>query len=532
MVLKIDDAGVYDNFFELGGHSLLATQLVSRIREQFEIELSLRDFFTSPTVSGVAEVIESNSDTQSGAQAAQIKRVSRLRPLPLSFAQQRLWFTDRLEPGTSAYNVPLAIRISGSLNIGVLRRTLSEVVQRHEVLRTTFAEIDGEPRQIIAPPSEVNLPLVDLCDLGIEEQEAALRFHLDEAAEQQFDLSCGPLIKAEILKMAEDEYVLILTMHHIVTDEWSMGVLVNEVGTLYEAFAAGRESPLADLPIQYADYAVWQRKRLQGEVLEELLDYWRVQLAGAPSLELPTDYSRAAEQSFRSASVPFVLTPQLTAALNEITRREGVTLFMTLLACWQLLLARYTRQDDIVVGSPIANRTRAGVEGLIGFFVNILVLRTNVSGELTFPELLGRVREVCLGAYTHQDLPFERLVEELQPERQWSRSPFFQVLFDLHNAPQQELKLPGLKLRALPIVLGAAKVDLTLSMAESEGTLFGEFIYNQDLFSQTIFRIKEQWLVLLESIVENPETPISALAMDTEQESAHAIESFNQELEV
>jgi non-ribosomal peptide synthetase component F len=287
------------------------------------------------------------------------------------------------------------------------------------------------------------------------------------------------------------------------------------------------------LPIQYADYAIWQRERLQGEVLEELLDYWRVQLAGTLSIpELPGDYSHTPEQTVRSESVPFELSPELTAALKELSHREGVTLFMTLLACWQLLLARYTGQEDIVVGSPIANRTRAGVERLIGLFVNILVLRTQVSRELTFVELLRQVREVCLGAYAHQDLPFERLVEELQPERELSGAPLFQVLFQLQNAPQQELKLPGLKLSALPIVLGAAKVDLTLSMAESEGALFGEFIYSQNLFSETILRMERQWRTLLESIVENPQIPIAALVMDTEQECAQVIDSFNQQLEV
>jgi amino acid adenylation domain-containing protein len=531
MVLNVEGVGVYDNFFELGGHSILATQVVSRIREQFDVELSLRSFFTSPTVAGVAEMIESNSGAQSGAQGPPIKPVSRVGPFPLSFAQQGLWLTDQLAPGSTAYNAPLAVRFSGSLNVEVLRRTLNEIVRRHEVLRTTFAEVGGKPQQIIAPPSEVSVPLTDLCEFGVEEQEAALRRHIDYAVEERFDLSCGPLLKAEMLKMAEDEHVLILNMHHIITDRWSLGVLVNEVGALYETFATGRESPLADLPIQYADYAVWQREQLQGEVLEELLDYWRVQLAGAPSvLELPAAYSHTAEQTF-SASVPFVLTPQLTAALKEISQREGATLFMTLLACWQLLLARYTGQEDIVVGSPIANRTRTGVEELIGLFVNMLVLRTHVSGELTFLELLRRVREVCLGAYAHQDLPFERLVEELQPERQLSHAPLFQVLFQLQNVPQ-DFKVPELKLRVIPIVLGEANVDLTLSMAESEGVLFGEFIYSQNLFSETILRMERQWRGLLESIVENPECPISALAIDAEQESAELIDSFNEELEV
>ena len=531
-VLKVDRVGVYDNFFELGGHSLLATQVVSQIREQLNVELSLRSFFTSPVVGELAELIQPKSDARNGARRPQIKPISRVRHLPLSFAQQGLWLTDRLEPGTTAYNIPLAVRFTGSLNVEVLRQTLSEVVRRHEDLRTTFAEIDGEPQQIIAPSSEVSLPVVDLCDLEAAEQEAAVRRYVEEAAEQQFDLSRGPLMKTEMLKLADDEHVLLLTLHHIIADGWSMGVLVNEVAALYEAFAEGRESPLAELPIQYTDYAIWQRQWLQGEVLEGLLNYWREQLTGAPLLELPSDYSRAAEQPSGSTSLIFELSRELTAALNELTRREGVTLFMTLLACWQLLLARYTGQEDIVIGSPIANRNRAEVEGLIGLFVNILLLRTQVFGEMTFRELLARVREVCLGAYAHQDLPFEWLVEQLRPERELSRPPLFQVLFQLQNMPYQELRLPGLKLSALPAALGAAKVDLTLSMGETEGMLFGEFIYSENLSRETILRMERQWRLLLQSVVEDTESPVSTLEMGTEEESFELIDSFNEQLEV
>ncbi len=531
-VLKVERVGVHDNFFELGGHSLLATQVVSQIREQLNVELSLRSFFASPAVADLAELIQPKPVAQNGSRRPKIKPISRIRHLPLSFAQQGLWLTDRLEPGTTAYNIPLGLRFTGALDVEVLRQTLSEVARRHEVLRTTFAEIAGEPQQIVAPPSEISLPVVDLCELEAAEQEAAVQRHLEQAAQQQFDLSRGPLMKTEMLKLAEDEHVLYLTLHHIIADGWSMGVLVNEVGTLYEALAEGRESPLAELPIQYADYAIWQRQWLQGEVLEGLLNYWREQLTGAPFLELPSDYSREAEQTFGSQSRTFELSRELTAALNELTRREGVTLFMTLLACWQLLLARYTGQDDIVIGSPIANRNRAEVEGLVGLFVNILVLRTQVAGEMTFLELLARVREMCLGAYAHQDLPFEWLVEQLRPQRELSRPPLFQVLFQLQNMPYEELKLPGLKLTALPTAFGAAKVDLTLSMGETEGMLFGEFIYSENLCRETILRMERQWRLLLESVVENPDSPVSTLEMGTEEESVELIDSFNEQLEV
>ncbi|HEY3581566.1 MAG TPA: condensation domain-containing protein, partial [Pyrinomonadaceae bacterium] len=360
-VLKLEEAGIHDNFFELGGHSLLATQVVSQIREQFDLEVSLRSFFGAPTVAGVAEIIEADPAVHSNTHDSQIKPASRLRSLPLSFAQQRLWFLDRLDSGSTAYNVPLAVRLSGSLNVEVLKRTLNEVVRRHEVLRTTLDEVDGEPRQIVSPPAPVSVLLLDLCELGKAEQEMALKRHLNEAMEQQFDLANGPLLKVELLKLADDEHVLILTMHHIITDGWSMGVLIDEVGASYEAFAAGLESPLPDLPIQYADYAIWQRERLQGEVMEQLLDYWRAQLGGAPSLELPTDHPRPARQSVRGARLAFELSAELTEKLRDLSQHEGVTLFMTLLSGWQTLLARYSGQWDISVGTPIANRTRSEV---------------------------------------------------------------------------------------------------------------------------------------------------------------------------
>src|SRR6185369_16183357 len=323
-----------------------------------------------------------------------------------------------LDPGRSTYNMPTQIRLTRKLNVTALERAISEVVRRHEVLRTTFHTVNGEPVQVVAPAHQVRLPILDLSDIDNEERQRETEHHAVQEARLPFDLRQGPVWRARLVRLAAEEYVLLFTMHHIVSDGWSMEILTREVSALYEAYVAGQQSPLPELPIQYADYVVWQREWLQGEVLEEQLDYWRKQLSGAPAvLELPTDRPRPAQLSHRGAYMPLQLSAELTSELKQLSQREGVTLFMSLLASWQLLLARYSRQADVVVGSPVANRTLPEVEGLIGFFVNTLVLRTEVGGELRVRELLQRVREMCLGAYAHQEVPFEMLVEELQPER-------------------------------------------------------------------------------------------------------------------
>jgi hypothetical protein len=427
----------------------LATQVISRVIKTFRIQMPLRSLFQAPTVADLAAVIVQNQFDRPMkkstvlAKEPEIPRRGVLESCPVSFAQQRLWFLDQFEPSSAVYNIPAAVRITGLLNVAALEQSLNEIVQRHETLRTTFSAVQGEPMQVINPTLALTLAVTDLQQLPEAKREAEVRRLAGQEARRPFDLSQGPLLRATLLRLGEKDHVLLLTMHHIVSDGWSMGVLFREVSVLYEAFATGEPSPLSELPIQYADFAVWQRQWLQGEVLEKQLDYWRKQLEAAPPLlELLTDRPRPTIQAYRGARQALILPPSLTEALKALSLREEVTLFMMLLAGFKTLLYRYTGQGDIIVGSPIANRNRVEIEGLIGFFVNTLVLRTDLSENPTFRQLLRRVREVCLEAYAHQDLPFEKLVEELQPERNLGYSPLFQVMFILQNAPGSALEFP------------------------------------------------------------------------------------------
>ncbi|HEX5706031.1 MAG TPA: amino acid adenylation domain-containing protein [Pyrinomonadaceae bacterium] len=448
------------------------------------------------------------------------KKGGEFNSFPLSFAQERLWFLDQLEPGNSAYNVPAALRLRGSLDVEALRRTLDEVVSRHEILRTTFAVVDGKPVQVVAPQAAPRLSVADLGHLPEAEREAESRRLASVEAQEPFDLARGPLLRTSLLRLGEDDHVLLFTLHHIVSDGWSMSILVSEVAQLYDAFARGAASPLRELPIQYADFAVWQRGHLKGAVLEEQLAYWRAQLAGAPPvLELPTDRPRPAVQTFRGAKYQFKLPAELTAKLKSLARSEGATVYMTLLAAFQVLLARYSGQEDIVVGSPIANRNRAETEGLIGFFVNTLVMRADLSDNPTFTELLGRVRETALGAYAHQDLPFEKLVEELQPERNTARAPIFQVMFALQNAPQAVLTLPHLTLAALEVENHTTHFDLGVSLNEGEDALSGVVEYNTDLFDPaTVARLMRHFVRLLTGVAADPSRRVSELQLLDEEE--------------
>jgi aspartate racemase len=458
-----------------------------------------------------------------------ISRVSRGEDLPLSLPQSRLWFLEQLAPGSPAYNIPAAYRVTGRLNAAALEKSLIEIVRRHESLRTTFPAVNGRPKQVISPTVDLTLRSDDLRKLPELERKAQVQRRAIEEARRPFDLARGPLLRVKLLRLAEEEHVLFLTVHHIVFDVWSVGVLRRELAALYEAFSKGKPSPLPELPIQYADFAHWQRQQRQGEVLESQLAYWKRRLNGLPSgLELPTDRPRPAVQTFRGAYQSLVLPASLSRSLKALSQEEEATLFMTLLAAFQTLLYRYTGQEDIVVGSPIANRTRAELEGLIGFFVNTLALRTNLSGNPGFRELLGRVREVALEAYAHQDTPFEKLVEELQPERDLSRTPLFQVIFALQNVPTKTLELEGLTLSSLGLHSGTAKFDLSFYIEEGDDGLSTVLEYNTDLFdASTIQRMLGHYQRLLEGVVENPNARLSDLPLLTEAERRQLLVEWN-----
>jgi amino acid adenylation domain-containing protein len=468
---------------------------------------------------------------------------------PASFAQQRLWFIDRLVPGNTFYNVPTALRLTGALNLGALEKTFNEIIRRHEVLRTTFGMVEGELVQVIAhiETFQRNIPtilsVVDLRELPAASREAEAKRLLTEESHCPFDLSSGPLLRVMLLQLDEAEHILLLNLHHIVCDDWSIGVLMRELEILYTAFTLEQPSPLPELPLQYADFAEWQRQWLQGEVLETQLAYWRQQLKGISILHLPTDRPKPAIQSYRGAKEFLELPQSLSEALATLSQQEGATLFMTLLAAFQILIYRYTHQEDIAVGSAIANRNRSEIESLIGFFVNSLVLRTDLSGNPTFRELLNRVREVTIGAYSHQDLPFEKLVEELHPDRKLSHHPLFQVVFGFQNSPMSALELPGLVPRFIDIETKTTRFDLEFHLWESAKdyrSIYGEqwqhseglrgvVIYNTDLFDKaTINRMLGHFQTLLKGIVANPEEHLSNLPILTDAERHQLLVEFNQ----
>ncbi|HSE18129.1 MAG TPA: amino acid adenylation domain-containing protein [Pyrinomonadaceae bacterium] len=532
-LLGLESVGMRDDFFALGGHSLLATRLVSRIRESFGVELPVRSLFEMPTVRDLAGHLEAALRDRTGEQALPITRVSRDGRLPLSFAQQRLWFLHELEPSSSFYNVPVAVRLRGHLQIEAMQRTLNEIIRRHEILRTSFPTIDAQPVQSIAPALELEFPLIDLSMLLPDEREHEAQKRATEEARLPFNLATGPLIRASLVHLGAEDHVLLVSMHHIVSDGWSMGVLIREVGTLYRAFIEDEPSPpsvLGDLPVQYADFAVWQRRWLAGEVFETHLRYWRQQLGGElPVLNLPTDKPRPEVQSFRGSSQSLQLPVPLAEALNTLAKREGVTLFMLLLGAFKALLSRYTEQSDIVTGVPIANRNRVELEGLIGFFVNTLALRTDLSGNPTFRELVRRVRAVALEAYAHQDMPFEQLVEQMQPERTMSRNPLFQVMFQMENTPKEELPLPGLVLSPVEVERVTTQFDLSFDVMENDAGLIVVAEYSTDLFNEaTISSMLRRWQILLEGIIANPETRLDELPLLTEAEREQLIGSWNE----
>ncbi|MBE9103653.1 amino acid adenylation domain-containing protein, partial [Nostoc cf. edaphicum LEGE 07299] len=528
-ILGIEKVGIDNNFFELGGHSLIATRVISRIRQVFQVELPLGYLFEKPTIAGLAKEIEKAIKIDSADEVTNIERIVRSPELPLSFAQQRLWFLAQLEPNSPFYNMPAAVRLKGQLNVEALQQSFNQIINRHGALRTNFQTLEGQAIAVIHEVMSLTLSVFDISELPLNQQEAEVKKQTSQEAQKPFDLNGDLLLRVKLLRLGQQEHILLLTMHHIVSDGWSIDVLVRELATLYQAFCDGQPSPLPELPIQYVDFAAWQRQWLQGNILKTQTSYWLKQLKNAPKvLELPTDYPRPVIQTFRGSTYSFKLSDKLSFALNKFSQQQGSTLFMTLLAAFQTLLWRYTGSEDIVVGSPIANRNRAEIEGLIGFFVNTLALRTNFAGNPSFEELFKRVREVALGAYAHQDLPFELLVEELQPQRDLSHTPLFQVMFVLQNTPMSALELPGLTLSPLKSNSHTAKFDLTLYITETVDGLLGDLEYNTDLFKESsIQRMVAHLQTLLEGIVANSKQRLSELPILTKFERHQLLIEWN-----
>ncbi|WP_328515009.1 condensation domain-containing protein [Ralstonia pseudosolanacearum] len=518
--------GRHDDFFALGGHSLQAVRLVAQVRTQLGAELGLTELFAQPSLSAVAQAIVRGQGTALPA----ITVADRGEPLPLSFAQQRLWFLAQMEGGSEAYHIPVGLRLKGELDEDALRRSLDRIVARHEALRTRFEVQEGQAVQLIVP-ADVGLTL-EWVDLSTEEaSEHQLGLLAEAEARAPFDLEQGPLIRGRLVKLGEQEHVLLITMHHIVSDGWSQGVLARELGMLYEAYRSGGEDPLPALPIQYADYAVWQRRWLEGAELQRQGTYWEQALAGAPTLlSLPTDRARPAQQDYAGGSVEVIFDETLSAGLRKLSQRHGTTLFMTVLAGWSALLSRLSGQEEVVVGSPVANRTRSEVEGLIGFFVNTLALRVEVGGA-TVSELLGRVKAKVLEAQAHQDLPFEQVVERVRPVRSLSHSPVFQAALSWLNteAVGLSLELDGLTIEGVGAGQAAAKFDLTLELRETSEGLTGSLDYATALFDrETIERYLGYLQRLLAAMVENDSQQVSRIGLLDKDERAQLLESWNE----
>ncbi len=555
-VLRRERVGVHDNFFNTGGHSLLAAQVTTRIRGALNVDIPLRSMFESPTIAQLAGLIDQTTQSNGSNGVAlhrrpainRVPRKAAFLPMerigfrdspaqelvfsPASFAQQSLWLIDQLTPGKATYNMPSALRILGELDVDILKRTVAEIVRRHETLRTSFVGVQGEPQQVIEDRVNIELPVNDLTFIpGGEERDAeALRLAREEAM-QPFNLQQVPLFRARLLRLGELNHVLLLTTHHIISDGWSMGLLIQEVSAVYGAFSAGRLSPLPELPIQYADYAVWQREWLEDGVLEQQLAYWKRQLAETSMLALPTDRPRSAGQSQNGALYDFALPASLTQKLKKLADEQGATLFMVMLAAFQMLLYRYSGQTDIAVGTPIAGRNNEETEKLIGYFINTLVLRVPLSGSPGFRELVQRTKEVTLEAYAHQDVPFEKLVEALAPERNLDSTPLFQVMLVLQNVPQAELYLGGAKLQPLNSESGTAKFELTMVLAENAGThdgMSGTMEYDTDLFEKsTISRMVQHFQTLLEAVTSESDRAIDELILMQETERQQLLVEWN-----
>ncbi|HEY2232359.1 MAG TPA: condensation domain-containing protein, partial [Candidatus Angelobacter sp.] len=479
-VLKVKQVGRQDNFFTLGGHSLLAVRVIARLRQALEVETGISDLFARPVLHEFVRGLERGAQSQLPA----IMRVEHRERARLSFAQQRLWFLAQMAGGSEAYHIALRVQLRGRLDKAALKQALNRLVERHEALRTTFAMIDGEPQQRISALEESDFHLLEHDLRRSQDAKGEQEGLIAEEGRTSFDLEAGPVIRGRLIRQAEEDHALLITMHHIVSDAWSMGVLFNELSALYGAFARGEKDPLPELPVQYADYAEWQRRWMEGEVLAQQAEYWKQNLRGAPEvLELPADHPRPEQQSYAGALMRVGLNEQLTAGLKELSARHGTTLYMTLLAGWMALLSRLSGQQDVVVGTPVANRGHVEIERLIGFFVNTLVMRVDVSGKPTVGEVLERVKHQAIAAQQHQDIPFEQIVETVQPVRSLAHSPLFQVLFAWQNAEEGKLELPGLKIEPLKLGSnGVAKFDMSLSLQQSGESIAGMVEYATSLY--------------------------------------------------
>ena len=514
-VLSLERVGIDDDFFALGGHSLMATRLVSKVRSAFGVELPLRTLFESPTVALLAEHVNRAEQVR-----APLVRALRPERLPLSYAQQRLWFIDQLEGGSAEYNMPQALRLRGELDLDALQRTVDTIVERHESLRTHLAQVEGEPVQIIEPPRPVDLPLEDVSGLAEEQQQERVLEAMRREWEQPFDLAHGPVLRMKLIKVAERDHILLRNFHHIVSDGWSQSVFNREFMVLYEAFQQGRDNPLQPLPIQYADFALWQRQWLSEEALSRDVEYWKNQLRGIPAqLELPRDHSRQAMQTYKADVCSATISAATMNALKQLGQANQATMYMSLLSAFALLLNRYSGQDDIVVGSPIANRREAQLEDLVGFFVNSLVMRVRVNPEQSFAELLAGVRKTALEAYQHQDVPFERLVEALSPERSLNKTPIFQVVFALQNAPMGAQQLPGLEVERVWGDELLVRFDLELHVFEFDNEIGFYWLYNQGLFDRgRMEQMARHYVNLLQALVSAPDAALHTLQMLDEHE--------------
>jgi amino acid adenylation domain-containing protein len=525
----IEQVGIHDNFFELGGDSLTLARVLSRLNGTFQRRFSIQELFEAPSIAAIVGLLDSAPQHAAALVEAAGAPVASDTWLPLSFSQQRLWFLDQLDPGGFAYNVFAAYRLKGDLKLAALEQSFNEIIRRHEVLRTVFRSHDGSPVQVVLPSLAIEMPLVDLRALASEKARwTETRRMFRQEAQRPFDLSTGPLLRILLLQLADDEFVLLRAMHHIVSDGWSGGILLRELSELYKALSTEQPSSLAELPIQYADFARWQRQTFAGERLEAQLSYWKKQLENLAPVNLSTDRPRQTVQARDGGRRYFSLSNELSAALKKLSREHGTTLFITLLAAYQTLLQRYSHQTDIAIGSPVAGRTGRDFDELIGFFLNMLMLRLDFSGKPTFTEMLARAREVCLGALNHQELPFEKLVEELHPDRSLGQNPLFQLTFAFQNTPRVTPQLSGVEVEELEIETGIARFDVHLFMEEIDDHLQGYCDYDSNLFeADTIERLLGHFQRLLEGIVEDPDQRIADLPLLSDAEKHRLLIEWN-----